>query len=167
MRLGLTIDLDTCVGCHACAVACKEWNGESLMAGPLPDYDPYGKEASGAWLNRIRSFEYGTYPENKTVNVPMSCLHCEDAACVTVCPTGASYKRDDGVSWVPQRDGTWGPAQSLVNSHVQTYSRMAAVMRAGSRPSRSSSSMSQMPNSSDVRSVLVAARHCPRKTSLS
>jgi hypothetical protein len=50
------------------------------MAGPLPDYDPYGKEASGAWLNRIRSFEYGTYPENKTVNVPMSCLHCEDAA---------------------------------------------------------------------------------------
>ena len=41
-----------------------------------------------------------------------------------------SYKRDDGVSWVPQRDGTWGPAQSLVNSHVQTYSRMAAVMRA-------------------------------------
>ena len=47
MRLGLTIDLDTCVGCHACAVACKEWNGESLMAGPLPDYKPYGNDPSG------------------------------------------------------------------------------------------------------------------------
>ena len=42
MRLGLAIDLDTCVGCHACAVACKEWNGESLMGG-APDYDAWGK----------------------------------------------------------------------------------------------------------------------------
>lgn len=97
MRLGLTIDLDTCVGCHACAVACKEWNGESLMAGPLPDYKPYGNDPSGVWLNRIRNFECGSYPESKTVNVPMSCLHCEEAACVSVCPTGASYKRDDGI----------------------------------------------------------------------
>ena len=97
MRLGLTIDLDTCVGCHACAVACKEWNGESLMAGPLPEYKPYGNDPSGVWLNRIRNFECGTYPESKTVNVPMSCLHCEEAACVSVCPTGASYKRDDGI----------------------------------------------------------------------
>ena len=97
MRLGLTIDLDTCVGCHACAVACKEWNGESLMGGPLPDYRPYGNDPSGVWLNRIRSFEYGSYPDSKTVNVPMSCLHCEEAACVTVCPTGASYKRADGI----------------------------------------------------------------------
>lgn len=97
MRLGLTIDLDTCVGCHACAVACKEWNGESLMAGPLPDYDAYSKEVSGVWLNRIRNYEHGTYPDTKTVNVPMSCLHCQEAACVTVCPTGASYKRPDGI----------------------------------------------------------------------
>lgn len=97
MRLGLTIDLDTCVGCHACAVACKEWNGESLMAGALPDYDSFGKDPSGTWLNRIRNFECGTYPESKTVNVPMSCLHCEEAACVSVCPTGASYKRSDGI----------------------------------------------------------------------
>ena len=31
MKLGLVIDLDTCVGCHACAVACKEWNGASAQ----------------------------------------------------------------------------------------------------------------------------------------
>ncbi len=57
MKLGLVVDLDTCVGCHACAVACKEWNGKSLMAGGAPDYDPYGAEPSGVWFNRIRHYE--------------------------------------------------------------------------------------------------------------
>jgi sulfite dehydrogenase (quinone) subunit SoeB len=101
-KLGLLIDLDTCVGCHACAVACKEWNDGSAVSGPLADYEPYGAKPSGVWFNRIRHFEMGTYPESKTLNVPMSCMHCEDADCVTVCPTGASYKRDDGIVLVDQ-----------------------------------------------------------------
>ncbi|HYG54667.1 MAG TPA: 4Fe-4S dicluster domain-containing protein [Burkholderiales bacterium] len=102
MKLGLLIDLDTCVGCHACAVACKEWNEQSHVSGPLADYEPYGEKPSGVWFNRIRHFEAGEYPQSKTVNVPMSCLHCEDADCVTVCPTGASYKRADGIVLVDQ-----------------------------------------------------------------
>ena len=102
MKLGLVIDLDTCVGCHACATACKEWNGASAIAGPLTDSDPYGADPSGTWLNRVRHYEVGTFPESKTINMPMSCLHCEDAACVTVCPTGASYKRADGIVLVDE-----------------------------------------------------------------
>jgi Fe-S-cluster-containing dehydrogenase component len=97
-RLGLVIDIDACVGCHACATACKEWNGASLMAGGAPDYDPQGAAPSGVWFNRVRHYEAGEYPESRTLNVPMSCMHCETADCVTVCPTGASYKRaEDGI----------------------------------------------------------------------
>lgn len=102
MKLGLVIDLDTCVGCHACATACKEWNGASAISGPLSDYDPYGRDPSGVWFNRIRHYEVGEFPECRTVNFPQSCLHCEEAACVTVCPTGASYKRADGIVLVDQ-----------------------------------------------------------------
>jgi Fe-S-cluster-containing dehydrogenase component len=102
VKLGLVIDLDTCVGCHACAVACKEWNGASAISGPLPDYEPYGAAPSGVWFNRVRHYEAGEYPAAKTLNVPLSCMHCEEAACVTVCPTGASYKRADGIVLVDQ-----------------------------------------------------------------
>ncbi len=102
MKLGLVIDLDVCVGCHACAVACKQWNTSGTL-GALTDYAPYGRNPSGVWFNRIRHYEVGDFPHNKTVNMPLSCMHCEDAECVNVCPTGASYKRkEDGIVLIDQ-----------------------------------------------------------------
>ena len=101
-RLGLVIDLDTCVGCHACAVNCKAWNTGGYPA-PLSDRDAYGATPVGAWLNRIHGFEAGEGAAGRTVYFPKSCLHCENAACVTVCPTGASYKRqEDGIVLVEE-----------------------------------------------------------------
>jgi len=101
-KLGLVIDLDTCVGCHACVVNCKEWNTGGYGTA-LSDQDPYGADPSGAWLNRIHTFEAGSGADARTVHFPKSCLHCEDAPCVTVCPTGASYKRAaDGIVLVDE-----------------------------------------------------------------
>ncbi|MES2405012.1 MAG: 4Fe-4S dicluster domain-containing protein [Pseudomonadota bacterium] len=134
-KLGLVIDLDTCVGCHACAVACKEWNDGGDF-GPLADDDPYGAEPHGVWFNRVHSYEIAPHlnpppqagagdtraasaflppftgegarradggESTQMVHFPRSCLHCETPDCVTVCPTGASYKRaEDGIVLVDQ-----------------------------------------------------------------
>jgi Fe-S-cluster-containing dehydrogenase component len=97
-KLGLVIDLDTCVGCQACVTACKGWNDQGQGA-PLSDIDAYGPEPCGTFLNRVHSYE--VIPDAgaaQIVNFPRSCLHCDNAPCVTVCPTGASYKRaEDGI----------------------------------------------------------------------
>lgn len=80
-KLGMLIDLALCIGCNACVVACKYENGV-----PADKFNTW-----------IESFDVER-PDGRIAraNVPKQCNHCEDAPCVRVCPTGASYKAEDG-----------------------------------------------------------------------
>jgi sulfite dehydrogenase (quinone) subunit SoeB len=71
-----------------------DWNAYSGTESQ--DGDDTG--AWGVWFNRVHTYEVSEGSQSRTVHFPRSCLHCEEPACVTVCPTGASYKREeDGI----------------------------------------------------------------------
>ena len=80
-RYAMAIDLSLCVGCAACAVACK-------MENEVPP---------GVFNLWIREREVGEYPTLVVEFAREQCLHCENPPCVPVCPTGASYQTKDGL----------------------------------------------------------------------
>jgi len=86
MRWGMVIDLKKCAGCYACQVACKQVHF-------LPP---------GMFWCRVLVGETGKYPEVRRHTYPVLCNHCKEAACVEVCPTEATTKRDDGVVLINQ-----------------------------------------------------------------
>ena len=81
MRYGFVIDQRTCIGCHACTVACKEENGVPL----------------GAFRTWVKYVERGTFPHTRRYFSVLRCNHCDAAPCVTICPTVALYRRPDGI----------------------------------------------------------------------
>lgn len=80
-RWGMVINLNKCIGCYGCMVACKQ---EHYLPPKI-------------FWGRVLVDEAGKFPSVKKLVYPVLCNHCKDAACVKVCPTGASIKRDDGI----------------------------------------------------------------------
>ena len=85
-RWGLLIDSSKCAdGCTSCVDACHTENGVTSHNRPTTD---------AQWIRKV------TLKDKQTGHVqtlPLMCQHCEEPPCVDVCPTGASFKRDDGI----------------------------------------------------------------------
>ncbi len=89
-RWGMVIDLDKCTGCQACVMACRVENNVPF-AGP----EEAAKGRAIFWME-VRTFLEGEYPHVKARYMPTPCMHCEKPPCTKVCPTGATYKNDQG-----------------------------------------------------------------------
>ena len=81
MRYGFAIDQRSCIGCHACTVACKTEHNVPL----------------GQFRTWVKYVDKGEYPSTTREMGVMRCNHCTDAPCVTICPTQSLFKRDDGI----------------------------------------------------------------------
>jgi len=81
MRYGFAIDQRTCIGCHACTVACKTEHEVPV----------------GQFRTWVKYVDQGVFPNTTRDFGVLRCNHCTDAPCVTICPTKALFKREDGI----------------------------------------------------------------------
>ncbi|MBI2848313.1 MAG: 4Fe-4S dicluster domain-containing protein [Chloroflexi bacterium] len=79
MRWGMVIDRKRCIGCYSCQIACKQEHA-------LPP---------GVFWGRVIIGESGKYPAVTKQILPVLCNHCKEAACVKVCPTQATTRREE------------------------------------------------------------------------
>jgi len=87
VRWGMLIDTNKCEsGCDDCVTACAEENGWQNQTGP--------EEVKVQWMRKVDLKDKNT---GREVSLPVMCQHCEKPPCVDVCPTGASFKRADGI----------------------------------------------------------------------
>lgn len=83
-------DVTKCIGCLSCAIACKKVND-------LSDIFAYSDKIHGNTWTTIKFLEQKTKDNISSVNLKVQCMHCSQASCVAVCPTGAAYQRTDGI----------------------------------------------------------------------
>lgn len=76
-----SFDMEACIGCHSCEVACAEQNGNPV----------------GVNWRRVGELEGGVFPHSRRFNLSMSCNHCLEPTCLIGCPTNAYVKLPNGI----------------------------------------------------------------------
>jgi Fe-S-cluster-containing dehydrogenase component len=82
----MLIDLQRCVACDACTMACRQEKGSER----------------GLLFAKVLKYETGDYPDSRLGYLPVLCNHCGNPPCVEVCPSGATKKLEDGIVVVDQ-----------------------------------------------------------------
>ena len=84
MKLGFLVDLNLCMGCKGCEIACKVENEVPLSS----------------WRLRVKYIDIGTFPDASRSFTPLRCNHCENAPCERICPVSALHYLEDRKSVV-------------------------------------------------------------------
>jgi len=98
VRYGMLIDTTKCAdGCDACVQACNVENGLNLQVPPDGENPAKWDPQVAKWIRKVKVQDHLT---GRVTSLPLMCQHCEHPPCVDVCPTGASFKRADGIVMV-------------------------------------------------------------------
>lgn len=81
MRYAFVIDQSRCIGCHACSLACKAEHDVPV----------------GSYRTWVKYVEKGSFPDVRRFFTVLRCNHCDDAPCMTICPTTALFRRSNGI----------------------------------------------------------------------
>jgi len=106
-QYGIAVDINSCIGCGICVIACKQEHNLSPHVDDVPG-------TRGAAWNQVLSMLEGTYPDLSMQYLYLHCMHCENPPCVEACPVeGALTKREDGIVLIDKEkcDGCKGKSE--------------------------------------------------------
>jgi len=87
----IVVDVNRCIGCYNCQLACKDEHVGN-------DWSPIAKpQQEGHFWIKVHEKERGVQPKVVVDWIPVLCMHCREAQCISSCPEEAIYRRDDGI----------------------------------------------------------------------